>query len=270
MLRQKWVGLGVAICLPLAAMPAAAQDNSNFARSAAAALELVGEGVGDAARGGPSILVTATGTARLPAPLVEKFNLSIEGVAGSAVDATRLRDQKLALVKEAAARRQISVEYGQSTIAPEVDQAAVNARHKKNSAPGAFDTSPPIDSEVRFAARTTLKLSAPGSGDLAPFLDELHKAGVGFVSAGGAVNGMAGIFNAGQVLGFGQVAQVDPAIWDEATRAALAEAKREAEVIAVASGRPLGSVRQVTVFSRNASGAEATVTLSVRFDFRAP
>lgn len=262
--------LGAALSVALWSGAAAAQDAANFARSAAGLLELTGEGLGEAARGGASILVTATGKARLPTPLVETFELNIEGTSDSAVEASRLRDQKLSVVKATAARHQIGIDYGQSTITPVIDQAAVASRRRKTAATGVTESSSPLESEVHFVARSTLKFSAPGGRDLAPFLDDLRKAGIGLVASNGTVASPGGLFNAAQIFGLGQADQVAPAIWDDATKAALAEARREAEVIAGASGRSLGAVRQVTVFSRSASGAEASVTVCVRYDFRAP
>ena len=112
---------------------------------------------------------------------------------------------------------------------------------------------------MRFRAADPRRLPA--------FLDALKAAGVDSPS-GGLVGGAPALFGRStEVLGFGSLETVDPAIWDRANAAAVAEARRQAQVLAQASGRGLGAVRQVLMLTRTLQGSAAAVTLAVRFAF---
>lgn len=268
-MRKVLAVLGVATVIVSAAAPAAAQD-AGLAGALATGVEMLGQGLGESARSGSSVFVTARGQARLPASVQDVFSLALETTSTSAVEAARERDQKLAVIKAAAARRQIDVEYGPSTISTSIDQQAVNARHAKTAKPGVFDASPPLDSEIKFAATANLTFAPRPGANLAAFLDELRASDISLVKGAGANAGLGSLFGLNQLLGIGTQAKIDPSVWDEATRDAVREAQHQAEVIASASGRKLGAARQVTVVSRTAAGDAAYVSVAVRYDFAAP
>lgn len=69
------------------------------------------------------------------------------------------------------------------------------------------------------------------------------------------------------MLGFGSTDQIDPALWDRASQDAVAEARRQATVLATAAGRTLGAARQVLVLTRSVQGSTASVTVAVRYAF---
>ena len=252
---------------------AAAQDVSGFAAPLAAAVEGFGQSVGEAAVGGSSIFVTATGRADLPAPLPDAYLINVEGRSASAVEAQRLRDGRLAAARAAAAQYGVSVEVGTTAFSREVDAAAQQRRRNQAAAERLAHPGTPVaevvpaDDDRLFVARTGVRFRAADARRLPAFLDALKAAGVDSPSGslGLAAPGLFG--RSTEVLGFGALETVDPAIWDRANQAAVAEARRQAQVLAQASGRGLGEVRQVLMLTRNLQGSAASVTLAVRFAF---
>jgi hypothetical protein len=96
------------VCLSTAAGAAQAADPGQWAGTATAVLSGLGQGIGEAATGGPSILVTATGHAKLAGATTMSFSIDFEGKSGTADGATRARDH--AVDQTLAAARQFGVE----------------------------------------------------------------------------------------------------------------------------------------------------------------
>ncbi len=117
-------------------------------------------------------------------------------------------------------------------------------------------------------AKANVRFQAADPTRLPDFLDAIRAAGVESLSGGPAVPGMFNMFQNSQLLGFGDIEKVDDVTWDRASRAAMTEARRQADVLAAAAGRSVGEAQQVMSLTRAIQGGEATVTVAVRFGFR--
>jgi hypothetical protein len=254
---------------------AAAQDASPLTSMFAAGVEAFGQSLGESMTSGSSIFVTATGHANLPSPLTDAYLVNIEGRSASAVEAQHLRDQRLQAARAAAAKFGVTVEVGSTAFTHENDPAAQQRRRNQATAerlahPGVPVVEPVVADERVFVARTGVRFRAADPQRLPAFLDALQAAGVDSPSGNlGAVNtGFAGILNQStQVLGFGSAEQIDPALWDHAGQEAIADARRQASILAAAAGRTLGEARQVLVLTRSVQGSTASVTVAVRYAF---
>lgn len=272
-MKRSRVGCVLAAAVALAPGWACAQEASPFVATLAAGVEGFGQSVGDAIVGGSSVFVTATGHADLPAPLTEAYLVNIEGRSASAVEAQRLREQRLAAAQAAAARFGVSVEVGPTAFSRENDFVAQQRRRNQVAAerlahPGTPIVEPVSDDADRvFVARTGVRFRAADARTLPAFLDALTAAGID--SPSGALAGATGVGGLlgrnSEVLGFGSLERVDPAIWDRAGQAAVADARRQAGVLATAASRRLGEVRQVLLLTRSLQGSTANVTVAVRF-----
>ena len=118
-----------------------------------------------------------------------------------------------------------------------------------------------------FIARVNVRFQASAGSRLPEFLDALEAAGIDQISGGGATNNVLSFLQNNEILGIGAIDKVDDATWDQAGRAAVAEARRQATVLAAAAGRSLGEVHEILSLTRTVQGADATVTLAVRFSF---
>ena len=265
------------------AAPTRAQDLGQFAATMATAAEGFGQGVGDAANAGPSVYVTATGRVKLPAPLTDAYLMNLEGKSKSAVAAAAIRDRQLETARAIATTFGVDMQVGASTFSRQVDQEAQQAaqqaafeaaqaaqttatgrRPARSVAAGLSGPEPMV-----FVAVTGVRFQATDPKRLPAFLDALQSAGIADKQSGTIGVGMPNfLFGAAtQVLGFGRLATVDDAIWDEASAAAVAAARRQATILATAAGRKLGEARQVLLLSKSAQGDEAAVTVAIRFGY---
>ncbi len=261
----------IAVSLLLAA-PVRAQDVSQFAGLLAAGTEGFGQSVGEAMTAGSSVFVTATGRAELPGPIADAYLVNIEGKSASAVEAARLRDQRLQVARDAAQRFGVEVEPGSASFSREIDQEAQAKRNAERMAeraahpgvavPFTFDE----DAPRVFVARIGVRFRTADPKRLPPFLDALTAAGVDNVSGTLGAGGLP-FLHSSEVLGFGSLDRIDPALWDKASRNAVAEARRQAELLAAAGGRQLGDVKQVMLLTRSVQGGAASVTVAARFAF---
>ena len=287
MKRATLLGLVVAAGLGAAglASSAAAQDASQFGGLIAAGAEGLGQSLGESAVGGSSVFVSATGHAALPAPIADAYLINIEGQSASAVEASRLHDERLKTAQGIAARYNVSVELGATSFSREVDQQAQMRRNQRQQArfqaqleaqrsghPTPPAPAPDVDTEPQwvFVARTGVRFSAANAAQLPAFLDALKAAGVDNLSGNLGSPAMGGLFHASEVLGFGSLAKVDEAVWDRASQDAIASARRQAAVLAGAAGRELGEARQILFLTRSVQGDQVTVTVAVRFGFAKP
>ena len=266
----------------LAAAPAArAQNTQQWAGLMATAVEGVGQAAGEAAQAGSSVFVTATGHAKLPSPIADAFLTNIEGKSVSAVEASRKHDERLKAAREIAARFNITVDFGSTSYAREVDQAAQRERSAKVQAQiqeqaEARRTGRPVsplnldqsDLPEVFVVRTGVRFHAANAAQLPAFLDALSAAGVEDMSGNLVGPRPPSPFGASQVLGFGGLAEVDDVLWDRASQDAMARARRQAEVLAAASGRSLGEVKQIMLLTRTVEGEDVSVTIAARYGFK--
>jgi len=266
----------------LAASPAAhAQNTEQWAGLMATAVEGVGQAAGEAAEGGSSVFVTATGHAKLPSPIADAFLINIEGKSGSAVEASRKHDERLKAAREIAARFNIIMDFGSTSYVRETDQAAQQERTTRMQAqiqeqaearrtgravqPLTFDQA---DLPEVFVVRTGVRFHAANPTQLPAFIDALKAAGIDDMSGNLVGPRPPVLFGAAQVLGFGGLADVDDAVWDRASQDAMARARRQAEVLAAASGRGVGDVKQIMLLTRAVEGEDVSVTVAARYSFK--
>jgi hypothetical protein len=274
--------LWVACVVTLLVQPgvAAAQDVDKFIGALAAGAEGVGQSLGESMRGGDSIFVSATGRAALPGRPAEAYIIDVESKAPSVVEAARLRDQRVQAARAIARRFNMKVETGVSGLSRIGDgsgslfhlpgQLADDATGR--GANDAGDKTTPTSAKPKFAAHTEMRFSAADPGQFPAFLDALDAAGVDIPAGGGSGSGIMALLSqkSAASLGFATVEAADDATWDRASQNALAEARRQATVLAAAAGRPLGEVKQILFFMRTVEGDRASVTLAVRYGFAPP
>jgi uncharacterized protein YggE len=270
--RGSRLAIGVALSLAMSAGAAEAGDAGDFAGAAAASLSSLGQGLGDAMTGGPSLFVTATGHAKRPAPAVKALGISVEGKAPTAVQAAQDRDRAIDAARSVAAKFGIPSLVVTETIDREADSpsdpaAARMAAMAAASPPpfyvprgGAGAGDRPV--EKRFVARAALRFLPAGQEKIPMFLDALVAAGVPFDLAD-TQNSLN--FNPLANLGLGSDETIDQATWDQASADAMASAKRQAKLLAGAAGEGLGDVRQVLQLLKNVQGDQVSVTVAVRF-----
>ena len=275
-MKLLWVACVVTMLAPPGV--AAAQDVEKFIGALAAGAEGVGQSLGESMRGGDSIFVSATGRAALPTRPAEAYIIDVESKAPSVVEAARLRDQRVQAARAMARRFNMNVEIGVSGLS-RIGDGSGSLFHLPGQpaddapGPGSKDvddkTAPP---KPKFAAHTEMRFSAADPGQFPAFLDALDAAGVDIPAGGGSGSGIMALLSqkSAASLGFATVEAADDATWDRASQNALAEARRQATVLAAAAGRPLGEVKQILFFMRTVEGEKASVTLAVRYGFAPP
>jgi uncharacterized protein YggE len=277
---NKTAGLAILAAL-CGSGPALAQQTDQFASGLAAAVEGLGQSVGRSVLSGPNVFVTATGRTAISGARTSWYGTDVEGRAESAVEAARQRDSRLAAIEAQAKRFGVNFEIGSSTFTLEPDTPG-RRRAGNLLAPGVYaqaaldgatpgttgdGKTPPPAPKLVFIAKANLRFQAVDSTRLPGFLDAIRAAGVESLTGGPATPGMFNMFQNSQLLGFGDIEKVDDASWDRAGRAAMAEARRQAEVLAAAAGRSVGEPEQVMSLTRGIQGGEATVTVAVRYGF---
>lgn len=268
----------------LAAQPVAAQD---LAGPVAAAIDQVGQGLGESMTGGPGVFVTAQGRAPMPAAAASRMSMSIKGEGKTAVEAVAARDATLERVRAAARRHGVEIEVGATNFdiaeTPDwvatadvtmpdfsgmgedeaIDAAADAAAATIDAA--AMDDAPKMTRTVTASVQVTLQ--RPAEDRLPAFIDALAEAGVTDLS-----DSLYGL-NLGQWQPFLALLGLDTAndpgepVWNAATADGIARARAQAQAIADASGRRLGQVRYVSVLMRSHDGRDALVSVAVRFGF---
>jgi hypothetical protein len=237
---------------------AVAQVSDQTAGIVAVGAEGVGQGLGAGVTGGSSVFVTATGKAPVPASVADTYGASIEGKATTAVEAARLRDQRLDTARGIAQRFRVGVELGAASISHE--SPAPPHAPRPGASPPAPPSSPPAPAPDEITARTAVVFRVSDPRQLPAFLDALEAAGIQY-SLPGKGGAMAAIMAA---MSSSNGGGVDGA-WDQAAQNAIAEARRQAGVLAAAAGRRLGEAQQILQLTRNTGASEASVTVAVRF-----
>ena len=275
----KWL---LAVSCLSAAAPASAQDLGGFAGVLATLTEGFGQTFAEAAGGGQSVFVTAHGKAKLPTPPTGAYFVNVDGEAVSAVEAARLREQKLSQLRAVSQKFGVEMQLGESRFSLETDSEAQQRRNRDLIAArvarangGAPANSPPIAipppeaPEKLFIARTGVRFNAPTAARLPEFLDAVRGAGVDDIrtSASGPAAGLLAMVQSQEVLGFGSVDQVSDAVWDAAGREAMAAARAQAQTLAAAAGRSVGDAKQILLLSKSLKDGDAEVAVAVRFAF---
>jgi hypothetical protein len=269
-MRRAVVG-AVALCL-MSGATARAQDGGDLAGLLAVMQEHFGQSMGEAVLGGQSVFVTARGVAKLPAPAARPYDLQVEAQGPTAVQAARLRDDKVDRLRAVAKRFSLQLTVGEPSYVT-LPRAVSPPRPAIAATPGAT-LSPPIQAPgatpaPQVTARIPVHFARPPEAQMPAFIDALREAGIETLpDTNGLPNPLAQVT---QMLGLGGTAvssaTVDPATWDKASAAAVQAAKSEAEALASPADRHVGALRQVMLLSRSIQGDEAVVTVAARFGF---
>jgi len=253
----------------VAATPAGAQDAGALTGLVSTLGEGLGQSLGQSIAAGQSVFVYATGRSRLPAAPPGAYSVPISISAPTAVDAARQRDALLARL------RAVAVQYGAasavSDAAISLGDTGAGGFHLNfpipgtggatgGAGPGDGSTPPP---KPQFEAKATLLLGEPAPGKAAEFLDALHAAGADSIASGDGQSAFSRL----TASYLGHAPQVDPKIWDDATRAAIQNAHDQAATLAAAAGRTVGEARQILFLAKTIDGDDASVTVAVRFGF---
>jgi hypothetical protein len=116
-----------------------------------------------------------------------------------------------------------------------------------------------------FIARAAVGFRPSDPRQVPAFLDALAAAGieVGAPAKGSSLAAiMATMIPSADSAGAGSP---DVGVWDRASANAIAEARRQASVLAAAAGRQVGEALQILLLTRNTQANEASVTVAVRF-----
>ena len=242
---------------------ASAQASDGPVGVLAAGVEQLGQSVGEAALGGSSIFVTARGVARIEKPAARIYAVTVEGEGDTAVEAAKQRDAKIDRLRAAAKRFSAEMTLGEGNYGRAPPKVAPIVRPPAGAPP----TPPAGPAPPAFTASLAVRFARPPDTAMPAFMDALHEAGV---EAFPNTTATAAPFNPAAFLGISSadaIGAVDQATWDKASGAAVAAARRRAEVLASADGRRVGPMRQVMMLTSQVQGGEAAVTVAARFEF---
>jgi hypothetical protein len=261
--------LGAAMAATLVAGPALGQGSGDASGAAAAAVEAIGGELARAGVASDSVFVYAHGKVLLAGSTTEELALTAQVARRSptAAEAVRLRDAAVEAIRSAAVRYGVRWELASSAVslgpqpirfgAQAIPMPPPMVAPRPGAAPGAASAPP---APPQFEAQATVRLGLPAGPRQGAFLDEVHAAGADSISqqTTGSFNPLAGVLGSA-------ASDVDPKIWDEASRKAIDAARADASVLAAAAGRRLGEARQVYLLSRSAQNGQADVVVAVRF-----
>ena len=259
-----------ALILAALAAGASAQVSGATAGIVAAGAEGVGQGLGAAVAGGPSVFVTATGKVPLTPEAADAYGASVEGKAPSAVEAARRLGEKLDAARAIAARYHVTIDVGATAFSRQGAGGSPPRpmRPGEMTAPVAVKPAGPPAAESAapdFIARAAVGFRPSDPRQVPAFLDALAAAGieVGAPAKGSSLAAiMATMIPSADSAGAGSP---DVGVWDRASANAIAEARRQASVLAAAAGRQVGEALQILLLTRNTQANEASVTVAVRF-----
>lgn len=270
--------LGCAAALALA--PAAqAQDISG---AIAGALDQFGQSLGESVQQGESIFVSAVGETRLPggasAPAAQPITLSLSGEGATAVEAGRSRDEQVAKVRDVARRFGVTAELGKTSFAYgeafamtdtlDWDMFDTDMDASVEVAAAEVEEAAVAEPSHTFTATAEMTIGRPADARMAAFVDALAEAGIpSFTDTSVDLSELGALGMWAGLLGLSAPADPGEGVWSAATADAIAKARVQAEQVASAAGRPLGQVKNVTVYLRHQDGENAYVTLSARFGF---
>ena len=271
-----------AFALSLSVPAAAQQDATSTLGPLSSAVEAFGGGVGQSLMGGDSIFVYAQGRARLgvvpvstpvAAPVSAGYFVSVSFDAPTAAEAIGKRDalvEKLralgVLFKTGVEVSDAAVTLGEQCNPGRMTMACGVPMAIRPPSKAAVDTA---DAQPKFNARATVKIMEPAAGQTAAMLDAVHQAGADNIGGGDDANPYAR-YRPTSLFNLATTAAANDKGWDEATRNAVRAARAQAALLAAADGRDVGQARQILLLTRTADGADATVTVAVRFDLAKP
>lgn len=269
------VVVGAAALSLIGGAAARAQGPESLPGVLAAAGEQLGQGVGEAALGGQSVFVTARGAVKLPAPPSRSYELTVEAEAPTAMEAAKLRDDKVDKLRGVARRFSVQISLGEPSYLPARKAVATlivppGGRSPPVQTPPASQSGSSTTATAQVTARVPVRFTRPSEAQMPAFIDALHEAGADSLpDTNAAPNPLAQLT---QIFGVGGGAPapasvVDEETWGRASAAAMQTARAEAEALAAPGGRHVGPLRQVTLLSRSVQNGEATVMVSARFGF---
>lgn len=253
---MKSIALAAALVASLGAGAACAQAMDNFVSTFVGAADLAGQGMAEGAVAGPSVFVTATGHAPRPRTGAQVFGIDLEASAPQAGAAEHDLAGKVDLALAAARRLGVLAAVADQGFAGADDgnpmAAFMKAQANKDEKPAPADG-------PKMTARATIWFTAPNVAQEASLLDALAAARIDYKLTGRAKSFLPG-------LDIGKPPEpLDPGVWDEATRQAMTEARRQAAVVAGAAGEGVGEARQILVVTRSTEPYQVDVTVAVRF-----
>lgn len=275
---MRWAVLGAVALSLMGGAAARAQGPETISGVLVAAGEQLGQGVGDAALGGQSVFVTARGAVKLPTSPARAYELTVEAQGPTAVQAARLRDDKVDKLRAVARRFSVQMTEGEPSYLANRSFATVRIAPSTTGNPPAIQI-PPVTPPTPQAggntatalvtARVPVQFTRPPTAQMPAFVDALREAGVDTLpDTNSPANSLAQLT---QLFGIGgaplPASTVDEEIWSRASAAAMQAARAEAEALAAPAGRHVGTVRQVTLLSRSVQNGEAAVMVAARFGF---
>jgi hypothetical protein len=273
-MRRAVVG-AVALCL-IGGTAARAQGADDLGSLLAVIQEHFGQSMGEAVLGGQSVFVTAKGSVKLPAPPHRSYDVTVEAQGPTAVQAARLRDDKVDKLKAVATRFSAPMVIGEPSylanrpvIAPRITLPTGTPPVVTVPSPNAPPPPAGTAAAGQVTARVPVQFTRPPPAQMPAFLDALREAGVDTLpDTNAAANPLAQLT---QIFGLGGAAptggMVDEETWSRASAAAMQAARAQAESLAAPAGRHAGAVRQVMLLSRSVQNGEATVSVAARFGF---
>jgi hypothetical protein len=267
--------MGAMVLSLMGGVAARAQGAEDLPGVLVAAGEQLGQGLGQAALAGQSVFVTAKGSVKLPAPPARVYQLTVQADAPTAVQAAKLRDDKLEKLRAVARRFSVQITEGEPSYLASHTIAAPRVNPSTSNIPPAFQNppaNPPQGSSTLtgvVTASVPVQLARPPASSMPAFVDALREAGFDTLSTTNTpANGLAQL---GQLFGVGgapaPASSVDEETWNRASAAAMQAARAQAEALAAPAGRHVGQVHQVTLLTRSVVNGEATVMVAVRFGF---
>jgi hypothetical protein len=123
-------------------MAARAQGTEALSGVLVAAGEQLGQGVGEAALGGQSVFVTAKGAVKLPVPPSRPYDLTVEAQGPTAVQAAKLRDDKIEKLRAVAKRFSVQMTEGEPSYLANRSLAAARITLPTTGTPPAIQIPP--------------------------------------------------------------------------------------------------------------------------------
>ena len=275
-MRHAVIG-AVALSL-MGGLAARAQGPEDIPGVLALAEEQLGRGVGEAALSGQSLFVTSKGAVKLPAPPTRAYELTVEAQGPTAVQAAKLRDDKVDRLRAVARRFSVQMTEGEPSYLASRSIVATRVNLPATGNPPALQIPPATPPAAQaggntvtnqVTARVPVQFTRPPGAQMPAFIDALREAGIETLpDTNTPANPLAQLT---QMFGIGgppaPASTVDEEIWSRASAAAMQAARAEAEALAAPAGRHVGTVRQVTLLSRTVQNGEATVMVAARFGF---
>jgi hypothetical protein len=253
---MKTLAMTAALAAVLVAGGAAAQAVDNIVSTFAGAADVAGHGMAEGAAAGPSVFVTAIGHAARPRTGAQVFSIDVQASAEHAGVAAHALAEMVEVTLAAAHKAGVTAIVAEQgfTGAGEVNPMAAMLKLG-----GDKDDKTAEPKTPKVTAKATIWLTAPDVAHEAGLLDALGAAHLDY-----KLSAKAKSFIPGLDLNKATDA-IEPAVWDEATRRAMIEARRQATLAAGADGAGVGEARQIVILTRSSEPGQVSVTVAVRF-----